>query len=547
MGKISTAAKPPLSLWARIANKVRDVFGIVDTDGPTREFIKYNRRRFRAYRKIDPSKVVLVGIFGWKPSVCVNAVLADWLARRHGCAMELYSFKRAKYPLLQKVYGSFGARLTLTRRNAQKYEAAAEKFADEAMRGLHTKADLLKICVEDMVLGDLIYDTYMRVNFVTQPNLTDPNLGKVIKDAYLLYYATRDYFDSKTVLAVVPHDPGFLECSVPQRFAIQRGIPLFWYPYNPLTALELDSAMTPGDPKDHRNWPLKVMSHVGLKRDFEKLTPEEQESGRLKARAELEEKLAGKIDTRIMPGGITAYKAPTNVRILHDSAAPRVVVLLHCACDNPNVYRSCLFSDFEDWTEFLLSRAEKTGFNWYVKPHPHSALDEALNQVNVRFFEKLKSRFPKVHFLTGEESNRQIIEEGVNAMFTVHGTAGHEYAYLGVPVVNAGDNPHIEFGFNLHAKTLEEYERYIFSADALPLQPSKREVEEFYYMRNFYPFERSPYRINLIPEEWIELPERIALEATTETYTHFVRAASAERDRKIDACFDSVPRLRNLT
>jgi len=39
-----------------------------------------------------------------------------------------------------------------------------------------------------------------------------------------------------------------------------------------------------------------------------------------------------------------------------------------------------------------------------------------------------------------------------------------------VPVVNCGDNPPIAYNFNIHAKTLEQYEACIRGADRLQVR-----------------------------------------------------------------------------
>ena len=43
---------------------------------------------------------------------------------------------------------------------------------------------------------------------------------------------------------------------------------------------------------------------------------------------------------------------------------------------------------------------------------------------------------------------------------TVYGSVGIEYAYLGIPVINASkNNPHINYNFNINPKNLYEYKK----------------------------------------------------------------------------------------
>tara|TARA_B100001027_G_scaffold215405_1_gene189296 strand:+ start:6327 stop:6779 length:453 start_codon:yes stop_codon:yes gene_type:complete len=68
---------------------------------------------------------------------------------------------------------------------------------------------------------------------------------------------------------------------------------------------------------------------------------------------------------------------------------------------------------------------------------------------------------------------------------TVYGTISWEYAYFGIPVINATtDNPHILYDFNLHARNVEEYENMILNFDKYKINYDKSNIKEFYLMHN---------------------------------------------------------------
>jgi hypothetical protein len=81
-----------------------------------------------------------------------------------------------------------------------------------------------------------------------------------------------------------------------------------------------------------------------------------------------------------------------------------------------------------------------------------------------------------------------LVNSGFAAAFTAYGTVGHEFPYFGIPVVNAGDNPHIDYGFCAHPRSRQELGEIVRKIDAgdfhLPL--SRPEILEFYYMHNLY-------------------------------------------------------------
>src|SRR5260221_14010592 len=139
-----------------------------------------------------------------------------------------------------------------------------------------------------------------------------------------------------------------------------------------------------------------------------------------------------------------------------------------------------------------------------------------MNEANDRITAELKERFPHVRFLSPKVSHRQILAEGINAMFTVYGTAAHEFAYHNVPVVTAGYIPHIDYAFNFHPRTREEYTRLILSADCLPIEIDRAEIEKFYYLYRLHPYEELPSGVSILPEAWLDRPDVAQLEPSTE-------------------------------
>ena len=53
----------------------------------------------------------------------------------------------------------------------------------------------------------------------------------------------------------------------------------------------------------------------------------------------------------------------------------------------------------------------------------------------------------------------EIIENGIDYVFTVFGTPAHEYAYRGIKVINASNNnPHSAYKFNIHTNNFNDYD-----------------------------------------------------------------------------------------
>jgi hypothetical protein len=417
--------------------------------------------------------------------------------------------------------------------------------------GLKSKWDVMKITVDGVLIGDQIYDSYLR--FYAEPTvlIDDPRLHALLLQALRIFYATRDYLARTRVTAFITDDFSYINSGIITRLMFLAKVPMYLVFFgDPFWLFKLD--MNPPG-KGYRYPPPAVIPYYAYPQLFARLTESEKASGLVKARHSIEQRLSGKFCPHVrMP---SATYAGSSERVLDSGPEPRILVMMHDFVDSPHGYRGMLFPDFYEWMIFLLDRAEKTPFRWYVKPHPCMADPSrtVLNAANERVVAELTARYPKITFLPPTASNQQILNDGVSAMFTVHGTSGHEYAYRGIPVVNCGDNPHIGYEFNLHARSLDEYEDYILRADRLDVKIEQQAIEEFIYMHYFYLSERFGSPVNPIDESLFERPEWVTSLTRPGIYDDFVAAVTPERERGLAQYFDwllaqpdLIPALENL-
>lgn len=521
--------KPIFAFAWRTKTAVRSWFRARWPEKDIRDFIAHNRRRFP--RRSSNTGVVLVGQFHWHPTIYIYSLIANDVATRTNSSLRTFDFSDERNFLAERLYASFGAERGLQWNTASRFRTAAETIAGRIFAGLQTKWDVLQIGVEDIVVGDLIYDTYLRVYTAATLDLRDQRLYKLIREAVQITLASKDYFSRHQVRGVFPDHTVYIKCGILVRVAFKLKVPVYILPYNPhFYVLQLDPQLSEGMTNVTKRW-----SYYKYKAIFDNLPPEQQAAGRETARRALEDRLSGKIDTRVLVGR-SAYGETTGDRILNTSDKPKILVLLHDFCDSVHCFREMLFPDFYEWADHLLARASETDFEWYVKPHPNSLTSESKNVTNAATIAGLMAKYPKIHLLDAAVSNRQLVEEGIAAMFTVHGTAGHEFAYLGVPVVNAGDNLHVAFDFNLTPKTVAEYDALIARAGSLERDRILQdEVAEFYYMHYFYFHARNVFGVNPIDEEWRTSADFYVRSRSPEALTYFLRTETPEKRERLAA------------
>ena len=110
-----------------------------------------------------------------------------------------------------------------------------------------------------------------------------------------------------------------------------------------------------------------------------------------------------------------------------------------------------IFSDFYFQMKFFLDLSKKySDFDWYYKPHPNEL------RVDLNVHKNILKNYPNIIYLDKDVSHKTIIDLKPTCVITNHGTLAHEYAYFKIPVINTGDNPHINYNFCLHFKSKKE-------------------------------------------------------------------------------------------
>ena len=147
---------------------------------------------------------------------------------------------------------------------------------------------------------------------------------------------------------------------------------------------------------------------------------------------------------------------------------------MHCFFDAPHPFGINFFPDFYEWVIFLGRISEKTDYDWYIKTHPYFLPE------NDEVLEEIVRKYPKFTLLPKETSHLQIIEDGIDFVLTVYGTIGSEYAALGIPAINASMcNQHIAYNFNIHPKTIQEYEDILMNLTDQKLDIDINKVYEY--------------------------------------------------------------------
>ena len=490
-----------------------------------RRYIRHQSRRWKKCRCGDG--VVLTSLCATPAVIHCYAELLPRFAERLDACIEAFQFqKKAPDPLLVAIYRSFGASIGLRISRDRSIWKKAEIRSAEIFSQLRSKQDVNRIRENGIRLGDLIYDTYLRDLLLATVDIQDPRLLSYIQDALLYLYTSESYLDSHQVKAVFADHLVYTWQGVLLRVAMARDIPVYTVYFDPRPAAQRVDLVAR---KEGMDIPTRF-NYWLFPKIFVRLPENEQISACEKGLAFLEHRVSGGIQNHVLPGQ-SAYSAGVGKKVLSKSACPKVLILLHDFCDACHVYRNLLFDDFYEWIHFLLREASETPFEWYVKPHPNmnDYRRRGIENANQKVIDELKRTYPKIRFLEPSISNRQIVDEGISGVFTMYGTAAHEFPFLGVPAVCGADNPHVSYPFAQTPKTVEEYASLIRNAGLSRTITGAERIPEFCYMNFLYAGE------HLGADTKIFDPQPLPGQNSEEVWEAALRASSPEKDRILDA------------
>lgn len=456
------------------------------------------------------------------------AFLADSLVAKHGCEIVGYSLRPAKFrrpsrlcrpPWPNDIYRAFGARRTLRPVVTSGTKRQAHEWAEQTAASFTSKSDLATLEVAGVQIGDLIYDDYL--NSTKQPTVdfNDPAFVRFLGESVALFWAWEAIFEEHAVVAVnVSHCVYLL--AIPLRIAISRGIDAFQV--NATHAYRLSHSQK-----------FAYTGFLDYATEFGHLSNEAQLAARLQAEERLALRLGGSVGVDMSYSRKSAYTAPvSSQRALSQTRLKKVLIATHCFFDSPHPYGATLFPDFYEWLTFIGELSIELDYEFYLKVHPDF---QAGSKTVVDSFVK---RYPGFHALPPDISHHQLISEGITAALTVHGTIGHEYAWLGLPVINASlNNPHIAFGFNIHPSTINEFERALRDLKNTVVSPDRKDIAAFYYMHYL---RRSENLIFGNYEEMLEQMGGYAAQFGPSVYSYWLRKDSSRASRLQGAFRDFV-------
>lgn len=444
-------------------------------------YIDLYKKIWKEYKVEEPENEILI------PYECVHdgasvvySYCANYLAKQNNariCAHIRRAGSRFEAPKNRQfldIYYSFNVDELIEISLPSALEQRAQGLYEEIVERVQTTEDWNHIWIDGVDYGNSIVRDYLRRYPLGFEPLND-GYKECLQDAIRIILFWRHYFENHSVKYVFLWD-GVHNDSYIRDIAIAKNIPVYI-----LHCTACEKALT-----NHN----EGQALPYLKSFYERLDDSEKKIGIEWAKKTVKQIHEG-INTDKIPGEISSLPSIFGCQVKHlelgEKGALKVLICPHIFNEDSCHYGGLIFGNYIAWLQFLGEMSEKTEYEWYIKLHPHYETERGHN-----FIREYTKKYPKIKLLPADISPYSLKEAGIRYAFTVCGSIGHEYPLLGIDVINAGNNPHISFGFNINPNNKEELEEIIMNLPEKSMLSNAEEIYSFYCAYYIY-YSRTPY------------------------------------------------------
>ena len=494
------------------------IFNFIKNILKIHKYINHNKKKFNQ-NKIITKNFILVDQFNYYPSLIPLSHFIDRLRKKFDSNVYIYQtfveknffqdiknfFQDVNKFGYLNIYKSFGCINKFYNKYDSSIVLEASNKLEEIYPKISSKDDILKIEIENIYIGDLLYDTFLITKKKPTIDINNKEFKIFFFDFLKLFYFWKNYFETNSdniKASIISHDT--YHHALPLRFSIKFKIPCYHVAQGKIYFFSKEKIR-------------KKTAYEEFPQIFENINSEIKRKGLIESEQTIKDKFTGKITVDMQQlqqqKMINTYqdkaKISKEISLLKDKN--NILIATHCFTDAVHAYGESIFPDFYEWLMFLGYKSEKTKYKWLLKPHPAQA------ERNHNFLKFFENKFKNFILIPNEVSSLHLIDK-IFSVLTVYGSVGHEYPLFNIPVINASaNNPHIAYKFNFHAKNLEEYSNLIDKIDLLKINSidHKSKIYEYYYLnylRDYYFFNNHLEILNKlgakyskpdILEEWI--------------------------------------------
>jgi len=339
-----------------------------------------------------------------------------------------------------------------------------------------TKKKLLNFSINGIVIGDLLYDTYLKKYQKSTVNIYDEKFQKMFFDFINLYNFWNIYLKKNEIHSIIACHSVY-SYGLISRIAIKRKINVFLATSTKLFRL-------------NNKYPVNFSNFEEYKNEFKKLSNKEKKINLKKARLKIIKRLKGvsgaEVDLLTNNSAFKKNKYYKYTNYFDNNKKPKIIIFTRNLFDATHVFKDQIFLDNKDWLENLGKLSKKTNYDWYLKVHHNlGGKFSKYQSISDREIYNIVKKY-KFKILPADMPHNYIINK-IDLALTQHGSIGFEYAWFNKKVINASPyNPRMAYKYNINPKNKKEYLDSICNFKKLKVKFDKNEICENYYMQYMY-------------------------------------------------------------
>lgn len=499
-----------------------------------KKFIRFNKEKYsnrQSNSKISKKNIILIDLFHWQPWIIIWSILVNFLSKKLNCEakffyIDLYQRRSSKYPFfltkIKKLFSSFNVNEGI---NEYKFKYSKEEIYtyQSLFKNIKSKEDLVNFKYKSYDIGLLVYDTYVRIGNFPTINLQDKKLETIFIRGIKTLEEFLNFFEKYNVKCVIPSHLCYISYGIVARIALKKNIPI----------VKIYSKFRGNSSyRIHRIKDILVdeAPYFKFKNEFELFSDLEKEKYRKIGQKLINKRLSGEYDNNLPYMKLNQFNKKLESSDLLNNKKKKIFLFPHCYFDNPHKYRWMIFTDFYEQVKFLLNLSKETNdeYQWYYKPHPNE-----LNK-DLDLHTNLLKEYPNVCYLNKNVGHSHIISSKPDLIISNHGKVCHEYAYNNIPVINTGDNAHVNYNFSLNPKNKTELRNMVLNINRFKhkIDFDKDQLHEYLYM-DFYHY-NNKYGKNENFNERFFSSEDININNSSKVYKYFLENFNEEKEKKIN-------------
>ncbi len=443
----------------------------------------HNKKVFE--KKNNTKNIILIEFNGWAYLHIIKSYIAEALCLKFNAkliAFESYTIisdQLLKNPfkiIVRKimiffslgtygVYKSFGTTNFIYPEIKDNIYNEKKNLINKLKKKTNTKSKLLDLKINNIHVGDLFYDTYLKVYRESTIDLKSSLFQTFFTESIILFFWWHEYIKNnknKIKSIIVVHS--VYTFGLPVRIANYFNIECYKPSHKNIIKINKKNPYITNDVTNNISYLNNITNN---KRNYIYRYSKEQIKNIVKGKSKTGKNYKNKIRNKL--------------KINNKNYSKKILVSCHSFADAPHVYGKFFKSDFFEWMHLLGRISKKNDYVWLIKPHPLTYDQDLLH------LKKIIKNYPKMVLIKKKYSNQEVLNIGIDFALTCFGTISFEYPFLGIKVINFTQNhPYKNFKFSFTPQNLDKYISTLNNLKKFHYKFNKKEIYEYYYLKRVF-------------------------------------------------------------